>query len=113
MRNVSVVGIGIALLLMASAVTAADKPQDLIVGKWEAEQNGQKITAEFKKDGTVKLTHGDQMRDGKYKFTDDKTMEVEIAEMEKVVLKTSVSKDELSTTNEKNNRVLKFKRVKE
>src|SRR5438477_657194 len=31
-------------------------PQDLIVGKWEAGQGGIKVTAEFARDGTAKLT---------------------------------------------------------
>jgi hypothetical protein len=42
-------------------------PQNLIVGKWEAAQAAGKLTVEFSKDGTAKLTMLGQTLQGTYK----------------------------------------------
>ena len=46
-------------------------PQELIVGKWKAGQGGIKVTAEFARDGTAKLTMFGQMLQGTYKLEGD------------------------------------------
>jgi uncharacterized protein (TIGR03066 family) len=46
-------------------------PQSQIVGKWEAGQTGAKLTAEFTKDGTAKLTILGQTVQGTYKVNGD------------------------------------------
>jgi len=43
-------------------------PQDLIIGKWKAGQGGIKVTAEFYKNGTAKLTMFGQTLQGTYKL---------------------------------------------
>jgi uncharacterized protein (TIGR03066 family) len=49
----------------------ASSPRDLIVGKWEAGESGLKVTAEFTKDGTAKLTMFGQTVGGTYKLNGD------------------------------------------
>jgi uncharacterized protein (TIGR03066 family) len=97
-----------ALLLLAGSTPlfAADKPKDLILGKWEMSRDKQKISLEFAKDGILKvrLTNDDKNTDveGKYKFVDDDNMEVELVYMgdtKKEKLKVVVTKEELTTTD--------------
>ncbi len=47
------------------------RPQDLIVGKWKTGQGGIKVTDEFAKDGTAKLTMFGQTLQGTYKLEGD------------------------------------------
>jgi uncharacterized protein (TIGR03066 family) len=98
----------------------ADKPQDLIVGKWvpAKESDKEKGTVEFTKDGKVilKLMEGDKKIDinGTYKFITDDKVEVELdfmGEKKKETLKIKVTKDELTSVDEKD-REEKFKRAK-
>ena len=49
--------------------------QDKLVGKWEAGDAGLKITAEFAKDGTAKLTMLGQTMNGTYKVNGDDELE--------------------------------------
>lgn len=49
-------------------------PQSLIVGTWQAE-SAAKITAEFDKDGTAKITMFGQTLRGTYKLTSDHELE--------------------------------------
>lgn len=49
--------------------------QDKIVGKWEAGDAGVKITAEFAKDGTAKLTMLGQTLNGTYKVNGEDELE--------------------------------------
>ena len=58
----------VALACLALCVTACSSgPQDRIVGKWEAGQNGVKLTAEFAKDGKAKITLFGKTLQGTYK----------------------------------------------
>src|SRR5262245_45330149 len=50
-------------------------PQDLIVGKWEAGEAGTKLTAEFAKDGTAKLTILGKTLQGTYKVNGEDELE--------------------------------------
>jgi uncharacterized protein (TIGR03066 family) len=75
-------GFGLALLVICglSGCGGSNKPQDLIVGKWEMkEKMGDKEitgTSEFTSDGNVKVDMMGIKMEGKYKFIDDKTIEV-------------------------------------
>ena len=61
----------IAGLLLSLSACFRSSPQDLIVGKWKAGQGGIKVTAEFARDGTAKLTMFGQMLQGTYKLERD------------------------------------------
>ena len=50
-------------------------PQNLIVGKWEAGQEGAKVTAEFAKDGKAKLTMFGKTLHGTYKINGNDELE--------------------------------------
>jgi hypothetical protein len=62
---------------------AADKPRDLIVGKWEVVDDGlgglaKGVIVEYKADGTVTASYGEnKYQTGKYKFVEDNVMEFE------------------------------------
>src|SRR5260221_14246443 len=93
------------LVLLAPAVTralAADKPQDLIIGKWR--QSEGKGHLEFLKDGKLKfLIPQNSSVDGTYKFLDDKTLEIKMSfegQETKTKLKVTVTKDELTMQEE-------------
>ena len=102
---------------VGAPLLAADKPKDLIVGKWEpVEKKDQGLTIEFLKDGKVKITfpQANINLDGTYKFLDDSNIEIEFKVMDKVQmekLKVEVTQDALTTTDSMN-KVEKFKRVK-
>jgi uncharacterized protein (TIGR03066 family) len=99
------------------------KNSELIVGKWEGadEKDKEKGTLEFTKDGAmiaVMSAGGKEMKmNGKYKFTADDTMEVQLEvpelkkELPKETLKVKVMGDGMETTDSKG-KVDKFKRVK-
>lgn len=95
-----------------------DKAKDLIVGKWELKKDKDTVLMEFTKDGklTVKMKMGDDeiKMDGKYEFTDADHVKVELTAGDKKhteKLKVKVTKDELTTTDEKDKSDT-FKRVK-
>jgi len=118
MRTLCVAAACALLLTAGSALRAADKNKDLIVGKWEAERNGAKIVVEFTKDGDMKMKveKGGQTFDaaGKYKFIDDDNVELEMTaqgQTKKDKNKVAVTKDELTFTNAQGKEE-KFKRVK-
>ena len=64
-----------ALVILACVVLSVSgcgsSAQDLIVGKWEAGQEGAKITAEFGKDGKATLTMFGKPVQGTYKVNGD------------------------------------------
>lgn len=63
----------IAFSCVALGLSACGRPgpQDLIVGKWKTGQGGIKVTAEFAKNGTAKLTMFGQTLQGTYKLEGD------------------------------------------
>jgi uncharacterized protein (TIGR03066 family) len=111
---------GLVLTVVIAAIgtapaLAADKPRDLIVGKWKPDDYS---TFEFTKDGDVKVhVKGkgvDLTRNGKYKFVDDETIEVTMdndMKAEKFTVLT-ISKDEMEWRL-KNGKVVKLNKVKE
>jgi uncharacterized protein (TIGR03066 family) len=100
-----------------TAARAADKPEELIVGKWAPAKA--KGTVEFTKNGKVVLTGKDD--DGKafevsgtYKFVGDDALEVVLTvqgESKKDRLTVKVGKDDLSLTDSKK-RTETFKRAR-
>ncbi len=99
------------------AVAAADKPKDLIVGKWTrvAADPNEKGNVEFLTDGSVTMAMDGVLMKGKYKFLEDELVQLELTvegqNLPAQKLKVKVSKDELTTTDDMN-RVDKFKRGK-
>jgi len=94
---------------------AADKPQDLIVGKWKPNDAKDEANLEFTKDGKVKVTGKEFTLDGTYKFVDDKSIEVKFSlnGMDRTVkLKVTVSADEMTTSEDGKEKKDTFKRVK-
>jgi uncharacterized protein (TIGR03066 family) len=97
-----------------------EKAKDLIVGKWnpDDEKAKDKLTLEFTKDGKV-LIKGDLGGNavdasGTYKFLGDDKMEIEISfmgETKKETVGVKVTKDELTTTDSKDMKHT-FKRIK-
>lgn len=61
------------LTLLASACSSS--PQSMILGKWEIEGAPLKMTAEFDRDGTAKMTMFGQTVQGVYKLTNDNRLE--------------------------------------
>ena len=114
----------LVVLLSASAtlVYAEDKAKDLIVGKWEPVKAppGAKIVIEFTKDGKVLMTGSANQKDikleGKYKLTDEKTMQISFEQGGKAKTDTTkivkLTKDELVTKDENDKEEQSFKRVK-
>src|SRR5262245_47635076 len=66
----------VVVACVALAVSGCgSSPQDLIVGKWEAGQTGAKLTAEFAKDGTAKITMFGKTVQGTYKLNGSDELE--------------------------------------
>ena len=81
------------------------KPQDLIVGRWEADDVG----LEFTSSGTIlSVGHKETLP---YQFVDDRTIEVVDRGHRMQITDVTVSKDEFVGTS--NGKTKKFKRVKE
>ena len=92
----------LALFLFACAPT----PQSLIVGKWEVEGPA-KVTAEFNKDGTAKLTMFGQTVQGTYTLNDNELTWT--VNGKTVKSKVTVTATELELTDDAN-RTVKYKR---
>jgi hypothetical protein len=66
---------GTFFLLCCVALAVAScraKAKPTIIGKWQGDFGD---TVEFRADGTFTLSGGEQSREGKYRMTDDKTIE--------------------------------------
>src|SRR5439155_19558011 len=124
MRAMGLVGIAWLVLVMAAAAGAAekaedkaDKPKDLIVGKWQpVKEDKHELILEFKKDGTLKVEAKKEGKaiDGKYRFTKDDEMEVEMSfmgETRKDTLTVKVTREALTTKDSKGKEET-FKKVK-
>lgn len=68
-----------AALLLGTAGAAEKKPRDLIVGKWESQDDLSKgVVVEYKDDGTTAASfEGRSLSTGRYKFVEDDVMEFE------------------------------------
>src|SRR5947207_15623009 len=73
MRPLLAVGLALAL---AGFACADAKPQEAIVGKWEPQEAKGKATIEFFKGGKLKVTDGEKVIEGTYKFVSEDTVEV-------------------------------------
>lgn len=113
---------GVALAMMTLVATAADKPKDLIVGKWEMvvkvkikdETKEIKLELELTKDGKANMKTPQGTKTATYKVVDDKTMELtsKMGDKEKTdKLSYKVTKDTLEITEK--GRTMKFTRVKD
>jgi uncharacterized protein (TIGR03066 family) len=115
------VGTACLVLVVAAAAGAAeeakDKPKDLIVGKWQpVKEDKHELILEFKKDGTLKVEAKKEGKaiDGKYRFTKDDEMEVEMSfmgETRKDTLTVKVTREALTTKDSKGKEET-FKKVK-
>jgi uncharacterized protein (TIGR03066 family) len=110
----------VVLVFGIPAAPAADKPKELIVGKWEpTNENGKGFVAEFTKDGKVVIAgkkDGQEIKvEGTYKFLTDDTMELNLEFMgekktEKLTI-TKIDKEEM-VTEDSMKKEEKFKRLK-
>ncbi len=83
--------------------------QSLILGKWEVEGAPMKMTAEFRSDGTAKITMLGQTVQGAYKLSGDNELEWTMNGM-KTQGKVNVTGNELELTDSEN-RTIKYKRM--
>ena len=94
---------------MAVFVSACgSSPQSLILGKWEVEGAAIKMTAEFGRDGTAKLTMFGQTLQGTYKLNAENELEWTL-NGKTTKSKAHVTATELELTDEAN-RTIKYKR---
>jgi hypothetical protein len=82
-------------------------PQNLILGKWEAE-SAIKLTAEFSRDGTAKITMFGQTLQGVYKLSAENVLEWTL-NGKTTRCKARVTADQLELIDDQN-RVIKYKR---
>jgi hypothetical protein len=95
----------VALLICACGSPA----QNLILGKWEVEGAPLKMTAEFNRDGTAKITMFGQTVQGTYKLSADNELEWSMNGIStKGTVK--VTAQELELTNDQN-QTIKYKRM--
>src|SRR5262245_53664866 len=91
------------ILLLA----CGSSPQSLIVGKWEVE-SGVKLTAEFNRDGTARLTMFGQTLEGTYKLDAENQLTWTV-NGRTTTMKINVTATELEVTDGQN-RTVKYKR---
>ena len=103
--NLSVV---LAACVALSFSACGSSPQSLILGKWEVE-SAMKITAEFNRDGTAKLTMFGQTLQGTYKLNGENELEWTMSGITKKS-KVNVTATELEVTDD-SNRTIKYKRM--
>lgn len=107
MKKSLIICILMVIILFISGCTNLSNPENIIIGKWQEIEGTE--TIEFYKDGTISIV-GDISVNGDYKFIDDNTMRVDFGSLGSLVLKTSVSNDELILT-EPDGDVTKYKKV--
>jgi len=97
-----------ALISVALFVSSCGStPQSLILGKWEAE-SALKVTAQFRRDGTARLTMFGQTLHGTYKLTADNELEWTLNGRTSIA-KVHVTANELELTNDAN-QTIKYRR---
>jgi len=95
----------VALLIVA----CGSSPESLILGKWEVD-SAVKMTAEFNRDGTAKITVLGQTLQGTYKLTNGNELEWTMNGMS-TKGKVNVTATEMELTNDAN-QTIKYKRTK-
>ena len=114
MQSRCLVGMSAVVFLLVFCTapgSAAPKNTDLIVGKWDP---GMNAVIEYKKDGTMSISVGKDKIDGKYKFLDEDTIEIELPGKNGPrtnKLKVAIKDDELTTTDP-DGKTTRLKRVK-
>jgi hypothetical protein len=101
-------GIMVVACMALFASGCGSSPKDLIVGKWEAGQEGVKITAEFTKDAKAKITMFGQTLQGTYKMNGDDELEWTL-QGKTTKFKVKVTSTELEVTSE--GKTIKYKKV--
>lgn len=101
------------MLVVATSMTlfvssCGSTPQSLILGKWEAEGATLKVTAQFRQDGTAKLTMFGQTVQGTYKLNPENELEWSL-NGRTTRAKVHVTPDELELTDDAN-QTIKYKR---
>jgi uncharacterized protein (TIGR03066 family) len=90
----------VAAVALVLPACGSNKPKDMIVGKWEEDKEGKKVTLEFTGDGKWKMTGEGGGVDGTYKFNGDDEIEMVMKLGEKEVPfkkgKVTVTKDEFT-----------------
>jgi hypothetical protein len=106
--RISVVAVGLAAISAALVVSSCGStPQSLILGKWEAE-SALKVTAQFTRDGTAKLTMFGKTVQGAYKLNPENELEWTLNGRTTRV-KVHVTANELELTNDEN-QTIKYRR---
>ena len=96
----------LAVLFLAAC---GSSPQSLIVGKWEVQGASIKMTAEFGRDGTAKITMFGQTLQGAYQVNDESELEWTLNGITKKS-KVHVTATELELTDD-HNQTIKYKRM--
>lgn len=92
-----------------------NSPRELIVGKWKIEKGPEEATVEFTSDGGLRIKHQQLTIGGKYRFIDQKTVEIVVSmgnQFQAVQLKVSVTPMELTAQQQGQTRVERFRRVR-
>jgi hypothetical protein len=106
--RISVVATGVVAISVALAVSSCGStPQSLILGKWNAE-SALKVTAQFRPDGTAKLTMLGQTVQGTYKLNPENELEWTL-NGRTTRAKVHVTANELELTNDEN-QTIKYRR---
>jgi hypothetical protein len=100
--------IAIVSFVALLAIACGSSPQSLILGKWEVEGAPLKMTAEFSKNGTAKLTMFGQTLHGTYKLNAENELEWTL-NGRTTKAKANVTATEMELTDDAN-RTIKYKR---
>jgi Lipocalin-like domain (DUF4923) len=103
--RLSIVATAIGVALFVSSCGSV--PQALILGKWEAE-SAVKLTVQFRRDGTAKLTMFGQTLNGTYKLNADNELEWTL-NGRTTKAKVHVTANELELTDDAN-QTIKYRR---
>jgi hypothetical protein len=104
--QVSILIIAASVALFISA--CGSSPESLILGKWEVESAPLKMTAEFNKNGTAKITMLGQTLQGQYKLDSGDKLKWTMNGMT-TKTKVHVTQSELELTDDAN-RTIKYRR---
>jgi hypothetical protein len=102
-------GIVLAACLALFGSACGPSPQSLILGKWEVEGTPMKMTAEFNRDGTAKITMLGQTLQGTYKLDTGNQLEWSMNGI-RTKGKANVTATELELTDDAN-RTIKYRRM--
>jgi hypothetical protein len=101
-----IIVVAACVIMFVSACTPS--PRSMILGKWEVEGAAIKMTAEFNRDGTAKLTMFGQTLQGRYKVNAENELEWTL-NGRTTKSKLNVDASEMELTDDAN-RTIKYKR---